>query len=131
MIKPAAFAIVLPLTLAAGNTPVSAGPHHGGHGFHSHHGHSNFGFYLSLPLFAGPYYAPYYPYYRPYYPPITVPVPVEPPAYIERSPSQPPPAPQLPAGYWYYCYDPAGYYPYVSECPSGWRQVAPQPQSLR
>jgi hypothetical protein len=36
------------------------------------------------------------------------------------------PAPQNPANYWYYCADPAGYYPYVQNCPKGWMQVVPQ-----
>jgi FKBP-type peptidyl-prolyl cis-trans isomerase FkpA len=27
---------------------------------------------------------------------------------------------------WYYCDDTKAYYPYVRECPSGWRQVVPQ-----
>jgi hypothetical protein len=30
-------------------------------------------------------------------------------------------------GNWYYCEDPAGYYPYVQRCRSPWRQVAPTP----
>ena len=30
-----------------------------------------------------------------------------------------------PAQYWYYCSDPAGYYPYVSECNTGWQAVQP------
>jgi len=30
------------------------------------------------------------------------------------------------AGYWYYCQDPAGYYPTVASCPGGWTQVAPR-----
>ncbi len=30
--------------------------------------------------------------------------------------------------YWYYCQNPAGYYPSVPQCPSEWLQVAPQPQ---
>ena len=38
----------------------------------------------------------------------------------EASPSQ------NPANYWYYCADPAGYYPYVQSCPRGWMQVVPQ-----
>jgi hypothetical protein len=29
--------------------------------------------------------------------------------------------------YWYYCQNPQGYYPYVSECPGGWQAVSPQP----
>jgi hypothetical protein len=24
---------------------------------------------------------------------------------------------------WYYCYDPAGYYPYVTQCNTGWQMV--------
>jgi len=31
-----------------------------------------------------------------------------------------------PAQYWwYYCSDPAGYYPYVAECNTGWQAVPP------
>jgi len=52
-------------------------------------------------------------YYAP--PPVVVtPPPTE---YVERPPE---------AGYWYYCHDPAGYYPTVSSCPGGWTQVAPR-----
>src|SRR2546428_12259210 len=28
---------------------------------------------------------------------------------------------------WYYCANPQGYYPYVQQCPGGWRPVAPTP----
>ena len=31
--------------------------------------------------------------------------------------------------YWYYCADPAGYYPYVKECPRGWQPVSPTPKA--
>ncbi len=31
--------------------------------------------------------------------------------------------------YWYYCQDPAGYYPYVKECPRGWQPVSPTPSA--
>ena len=27
--------------------------------------------------------------------------------------------------YWYYCSDPAGYYPSVQSCPQGWQRVVP------
>src|SRR5213594_1139308 len=27
--------------------------------------------------------------------------------------------------YWYYCQNPAGYYPYVQQCPTSWLQVVP------
>lgn len=97
------------------------GRHFGG-GFHSYHRHPGFGLYLGLPLFPR-YYAPY-PYY-PYYPPSIVTVPVSPPVYIERTP--PAVNQSMPSGYWYYCNNPPGYYPYVTDCPTGWRQVDPTP----
>lgn len=106
---------------------VHAGPHHhGGYwggGFRGYHSYPRFGFYLGLPLYPRSYYP--YPYY-PYYPPAIVPVPSSPPVYIERP--APPVQQQFPAGYWYYCNNPEGYYPYVTDCPGGWRQVDPTPQ---
>ena len=52
-----------------------------------------------------------------------------PPVVVERQPvvvqSLPPgPAPQ---SFWYYCQNPAGYYPYVSVCPGGWTPVPSTP----
>ncbi len=32
-----------------------------------------------------------------------------------------------PPSYWYYCSNPAGYYPQIATCPSGWAQVLAQP----
>lgn len=29
--------------------------------------------------------------------------------------------------WWYYCAKPAGYYPYVNQCPTGWTKVSPRP----
>jgi hypothetical protein len=52
-------------------------------------------------------------------PPVYVGAPVAvyaPPAYYS--------APSAPT-YWYYCQNPAGYYPYVSQCPRGWLTVVP------
>lgn len=49
-----------------------------------------------------------YPYPDPYQPPVM---------------TAPPPAPQ----YWYYCNNPAGYYPYVPECAAGWQKVPATP----
>jgi hypothetical protein len=40
--------------------------------------------------------------------------------YVQRTPSTPV------SGYWHYCQDPAGYYPTVAACPSGWIQIAPR-----
>jgi hypothetical protein len=28
-------------------------------------------------------------------------------------------------GYWYYCSNPAGYYPYVRQCSTLWQKVVP------
>jgi hypothetical protein len=98
-----------------------------------HGGHVRFGF----GVFVGPgfwYPPPYYgfpPYYYPpyYYPPYAYPPvvtgPAPPATYIEQGSAQP--APAQPPGYWYYCVEPDGYYPYVKECPGGWQRVAPQP----
>jgi hypothetical protein len=40
------------------------------------------------------------------------------------------PAPQQPvvnpSNFWYYCTDPAGYFPYVQSCSRAWMQVVPQ-----
>ena len=74
----------------------------------------------------GPYWGPYpyYPAYYPapyYYPPAVVVTQPQPVQYIER-PDQP-----LQSGYWYYCEPSRAYYPYVKECPSTWKAVAPTP----
>ena len=86
-----------------------------------------FGFYFGAPFF--PYYGygygyPYgYPYAYPYYPPAIATMPAAPQTYIQQAP----PAQQSQSGYWHYCNNPEGYYPYVKECPSGWRLVEPAP----
>ncbi len=66
---------------------------------------------LGVPLFYPP----------PYFPPVGV-ASSAPPVYIERSAVAP-----RETNYWHYCDIPEGYYPYVKECPAGWRKVAPQP----
>ncbi|MDB5831948.1 MAG: hypothetical protein JWR14_1778 [Caballeronia sp.] len=85
-----------------------------------------------------PYYYPVapVPYYYPYaYPPVVA-VPAPPPVnYVEQGQVQEPaqgPGPSADAsgqqgGSWYYCEASKSYYPYVKECPAGWRPVAPQP----
>ena len=95
-----------------------------------HHGpRISFGIGFGAPFYSPFYYAPY-PYYPRYYP---APVVVErEPVYVERDPvpaqpAQPQAQPQAPAGYWYYCSESGGYYPYVKECAGGWQRVAPQP----
>jgi len=48
------------------------------------------------------------------------------PVYVERGSSEPAAQPASP-GDWYFCTDPEGYYPYVKQCPGGWRKVPAQP----
>jgi len=85
------------------------------------------GFNFGFPGYWGaPYYAPY-PYYypAPVYYPVAV-APAAPPVYVERSE----PAAQQ-QGMWYYCEQSRGYYPYVTQCPGGWRAVPPAPAPAR
>lgn len=106
---------------------------------------SPFPFYGPPAPFAYSYGYPYYPYPYAYAPPqVIVAQPPQPQVYIEQgsgatsSPdaSAPPPAQTAPAtsagnsntqGYWYYCEQSDSYYPYVKECPAGWKQVTPTP----
>lgn len=131
MLKSKLFYAVLTISALAVSFNAIGGPHHHHHGGRHYggyyRGHPSFGFYFGLPLYPRSYY-PYSPYYYPYYPPEIVTVPVEPPVYIERERSVPQ-TQQLPEGYWYYCSNPEGYYPYIKECPGGWRQVDPIPQN--
>ena len=101
------------------------GGHYGGgwsHGY-GHSGYYGFGLGYGLGYSGGyPYYGGYGGYYG--YPPAIVTVPVSPPVYIQQSP---PVSQVYPPGYWYYCGNPEGYYPYVKVCPNGWQQVNPVP----
>jgi hypothetical protein len=92
---------------------------HRAHGFH--HGFRGprvrVGIGLGLGTFWGPDWGwgPYWPRYA--YPPVVVtPAPR---VYIQPAP----PPPQ----YWYYCDAAQAYYPYVQQCPGGWRAVSPTP----
>jgi len=93
----------------------------GWHGHPGGWGPGGAGFYLGGPFW------PNWPY--PYYYPPVVPVPTEPPVYIERSDdAEADQAEDQPrrSDFWYYCADPPGYYPSVTDCPVGWQQVAPR-----
>ena len=103
------------------------GGYYGGHS-HYYGGYgSRFGLWLGAslnpwrwgsPSYPGYYYDPYpyaYSYPYRYYAAPTVVV-------------QPQPQPQSEELWWYYCQDPPGYYPYVAQCASGWRRVAPTPE---
>ncbi|MGO9443370.1 MAG: OmpA family protein [Thiobacillaceae bacterium] len=100
------------------------GGFHGG-GRYDRGGHFYGGLYFGAPLFWGPGYFYPYPYTYPYfYPPYDA-LAASPPAYSEKESEEAATAPQ--SGYWYYCANRRGYYPYVQECPGGWQVVAPQP----
>lgn len=123
---------LLALSLAAfadGHGGHGGGGHgHGGYGHGGHGGHfrGSIGFYYNDPFWWGPrpYYDPFF--YRPYvYEPPTVIVERSPPVYVQRQPAVPAPAPAA-ANSWYYCPNPAGYYPYVQNCSQPWVPVDPQ-----
>jgi hypothetical protein len=107
--------------LLIGLALAAAGVLGAGSAFAWHHHH---GARVSIGLGFGPYWGwpgPYY-YAPAYYPPAVIvaqpPAPVQ---YVERA-DQP-----LQTGYWYYCDASRGYYPYVKECPGGWKAVPPAP----
>lgn len=93
----------------------------GGRWFHGWHG-SRIGWWW---IVGGAWYwypAPIYPYPNPYTPPVVV-----------QAPAAPAVEPQALPPTWYYCDHPAGYYPYVPDCASGWKAVpaapTPSPQA--
>src|SRR3954469_20769336 len=80
-------------------------------------GRVRFGVFVGGPYW-GPYWGPAYYYPPPYY--YYPPAPAQPQEYVERID----PAEQ---GWWYYCEQSRGYYPYVKECATGWKRVSPTP----
>ncbi|MFM9886116.1 MAG: hypothetical protein ACKVQT_24075 [Burkholderiales bacterium] len=128
------FALVIAgLAVVLASFDASAhGPHRGRVGVGIHFG-------VPAPIYWGPryYHGPRH-YYGPsfYYPPAYyygAPAIVESaPVFVERgvnessatSAESAQPAPD-----WFYCADPAGYYPYVNQCPGGWRRVPAQPSA--
>jgi hypothetical protein len=95
--------VVLPLTALLMLSAVSA---------HAWHG------YWQPRVFVAPrVVVPVVPFWTPYaYPPAVVQSP--PPVVIQPAPPQ---------TSWYHCDNPQGYYPYVQQCPGGWRPVPPTP----
>jgi len=76
------------------------------------HGHAHV--FIGPGWWGPPVWVAPYPYPYGYVaPPLVVVEPANPPAYVE-------PAPQR----WYFCENPQGYYPQVTQCPGGWREVA-------
>ncbi len=80
-----------------------------GHWYQGHH-YGRFGWWWIVGGVWYYYPAPAYPYPNPYQPPIA-------PAPVAPSATQ----------YWYYCANPAGYYPYVARCASNWQRVPASP----
>lgn len=79
---------------------------------------------------GGPLYYPYpvapVPYY--YAPPqVIVPAPAAPTTYVEQGQPDQSQAQAQSGGTWYYCEGSRTYYPYVKQCPGGWREVPAQP----
>ncbi len=71
---------------------------------------------------------PVYPYPDPYVPPVYI----ERPAVVAPAPAAPPAPTAAPPqssapGTWYYCDSAKSYYPYVADCPGGWRPVPATP----
>ncbi len=66
---------------------------------------------------------PVYPYPDPYTPPVVI---QQPPVVVQPPPVQQAPLPAQPQ-VWYYCSNPAGYYPYVSQCSTAWQTVPATP----
>lgn len=86
-----------------------------------HWRHARYGGHLGWYWVVGPswylYSQPIYPYPDPYRPPVVI---------LENQPQTnptPPPPPQN----WYYCEEAKDYYPYVSNCPSGWKTIPVSP----
>src|SRR5437879_12708388 len=125
------------IVMVVGLLVASAGPSSawGGRGFGGFHGGFHRGFHggfhrgfhgfggprIAIGVGIGPFWGPYwgsYAYPSPYpyaYPPMVV---------ATSDPLSVAPPPQAS---WYYCDNPRGYYPYVHQCPGGWRPVAPTP----
>lgn len=90
---------------------------HNGHWYHGDH-EGRFGWWW---IAAGSWYfypAPIYPYSSQY---------AAPPIIIERE-AEPITAVPPAEAVWYYCASSRSYYPYVSDCPEGWRIVPAQPR---
>jgi len=100
--------------------------------------YGGFAYGQHYPRYRQPYYRPYgyfdNHFYWPAYPPVAYPpvvvVPPDPPVYIQQQPVQPAPPPppeSTVTNYWYYCENPAGYYPEVERCSGEWIKVPPRP----
>lgn len=85
--------------------------HPGGHWVEHNRGPYWSGWWIGSPWF---FYPPPYPN-----PPIIVQTPAPEPVVVQAAPQ--------PVQHWYYCESAKTYYPYVQNCPEGWRSVAAVP----
>lgn len=115
--RTAAFALLLVIAGVFASPPADA------HGRRTHV-HVGVGFGYWGPFWGPPWWHYPAPYYSPYYYPAPVVVQRAPVTYIEQGSSN---TSGDSGGWWYYCDASKGYYPYVKECPSGWRRVPPAP----
>lgn len=129
------------------NQGIGAGAYHGGGGYYGgHYGYRpgynggwggyrgwygpGLGIYIGAPWYWGSGF-PYYPYagnaaYPAYVVPSSAfvgayesyPETIEPQSDVEQEPA--------PSAYWFYCTDPAGYYPYIQRCQAAWMRVTPE-----
>ena len=137
--------ILLVLLLGSLTATVARADGHFHGGYHGGYHGGGFGRGIGVGLGVGlaldgwPFYYPYgyYPYgYYPYaaYPSVVVAQPAAPTVYIEQGNGTEQnngqaAAPAQSSSDWYYCRKPAGYYPYVRNCPDGWQRVPSQPQT--
>ena len=101
----------------------------GGRWYHGYHDGRNAWWWFAGGVWYA-YSAPVYPYPDPYQPPVVIVQTPQPPVYVEQNPpvQAAPPAQTAPqAQFWYYCRNPAGYYPYVPNCSVDWQKVPANP----
>ncbi|MFZ4479774.1 MAG: hypothetical protein ACOYNZ_07780 [Rhodoferax sp.] len=126
--------MLLMVTGVSAGPPRGGGVYHGGGGHHRGHpawggGHwgSGVGIYyggLGLGWGYGYPYAYGYPYS---YAPIVINAEAMPQVLIQQDVPVGAAAQNEPStGYWYYCTQPAGYFPYVQDCSQPWMKVVPQ-----
>jgi len=114
--------LIVVVLIIGSAVPAMTWDGHRGHGYRGY-GYRGYGYYghrrgsvVIVPRIVVPFGVPYV------YPPLVV---GPPPVYVQPAPQvyvQPPPQ-----SYWYYCDSAQGYYPYIQQCPGGWRQVTPTP----
>ena len=98
---------------------------HGGHWYHGVWG-DRLGWYWIIGSTYYYYPTPVYPYPDPYIPSEVMVQQTVPSVPVATPAPAPAPAPQTSA-VWYYCEASKTYYPYVKECPAGWKTVPATP----